>query len=426
MSDDELRRAAQRFHDPRAESDLIGHVLTHPHDAERVLAQIGPDQFVLRPAATALTAINELWTRGVEISALTVADASLALDPEFDRVQLLDWMGNVNPIGSVEALASRLTSLAVGRRVRTVLRDGLSRLAEEDSDPLSLASALVVDLEGVESEGSQSVPLSSVASVAARSSVDTPALIPGLLYRGDAVIVVAGEGVGKSQMARQVALCAEAGLHPFTRYPIPPLTVFTVDLENKKRAMTDGFARVLRAIRRQPGYEAWEPQGMVWEQPAGLDLLSAVDRRRLTEAIRRTRPDLVIFGPIYKAYRLSGPAAKEDAAALQVTSFFDDLRARFDFGMWIEAHAPFGQSAGERDLRPYGTTVWQRWPEYGKSFRWDEGLGRLRVGSFRGDRTRVWWPQTLVKGIEQFPFTGRWESPDIALKLKLNEQGFPD
>ena len=37
------------------------------------------------------------------------------------------------------------------------------------------------------------------------------------------VIVVAAEGAGKTTLARQVALMASAGIHPFLRSPMKPV-----------------------------------------------------------------------------------------------------------------------------------------------------------------------------------------------------------
>ena len=54
--------------------------------------------------------------------------------------------------------------------------------------------------------------------------VDPPSdwVIPGLLERGDRLIWTGFEGLGKSVVVRQLAVCAAAGVHPFTREPDRP------------------------------------------------------------------------------------------------------------------------------------------------------------------------------------------------------------
>ena len=60
-------------------------------------------------------------------------------------------------------------------------------------------------------------------------------MIPQLIEKGERVIVVAAEGVGKTMLARQIALCSAAGLHPFTMSKIATISTLTVDLENPER-----------------------------------------------------------------------------------------------------------------------------------------------------------------------------------------------
>ena len=56
------------------------------------------------------------------------------------------------------------------------------------------------------------------------SIVDPPSdwVIPALLERGDRLIWTGFEGLGKSVITRQLAVCAAAGVHPFTGEPITP------------------------------------------------------------------------------------------------------------------------------------------------------------------------------------------------------------
>jgi replicative DNA helicase len=402
--------------DPRAEQDLIVALLANPHLVQDVLEQLEPDDLFTKPTQVMLRAISALHFREEEVGPLTVTAKALEIDKLFDRVVLIDWMARVDSWGSVPRLVDHLLELSNRRRLNNDLRATLTDLHSGGSKAVVLADALAGRLQSVGQTATSDLVLPTALDIVSRTEEDVPWLIPGLLYRQDALIMVAGEGSGKSLLARQIALCGEAGLHPFTRADVPPIRVLTIDLENKRRAMTDSFRLALAAVRTvRPGFK---PEGRVWEQPSGLNLLGGQDQRRFIEAIRSTKPDLVMLGPLYKLYRVMGNT-KEDATALELAAFLDDVRARYDFGLWIEAHAPFG-SGNQRDLRPYGTTVWQRWAEYGKNFYRNEKSGRLVVGSFRGDRTRVYWPKELVIGEKNFPFTG-----DYGDRLDLRIYGWP-
>lgn len=423
MPDERPPKLAERLGDPEAEQNLIGQLLVWPAAIEKAVTELDPTDLSLGPARVAFQALGELWVADQEVTAISVAKQAAQIDPSFDRSVLVDWMGH-RDVGTVDSLVARLRRLAVNRDLYRGLQTTFAELSKPNADGLALAAELSLKLETLGARGDSTLPLQDAYDVAMRPEAEVPWLIPGLLFRQDAVIIVAGEGAGKSTMARQVALCAEAGLHPFTRAPIEPIRTLTIDLENKRRAVTDSFRMTLRAIQARRGMENWRPEGMVWEAPGGMNLLDGRDRRRVAEAVRRTRPDLLFFGPIYKSFRPTA-GMKDDAAALEVTAFFDELRDKHDFGMWIEAHAPFGDGSS-RDLRPFGTVVWQRWPEYGKNFRWDEKTREIHVGSFRGDRSRVWWPNQLLVGAGSeggFPFRGRWVDGKTTI-IDLNQKGW--
>ena len=60
-------------------------------------------------------------------------------------------------------------------------------------------------------------------------------IIPNILERKERVIVVAAEGVGKTMLARQIAILSSFGIHPFSFQPMPPVRTLFIDLENPDR-----------------------------------------------------------------------------------------------------------------------------------------------------------------------------------------------
>jgi hypothetical protein len=218
-------------------------------------------------------------------------------------------------------------------------------------------------------------------------------VIPGVLAAAERVIVVAGEGMGKSTLGRQVAVATAAGVHPFTFDPIAPMRTVVIDLENPPGLVQRKTRPLLEVAARQP---EWNPDRVwFWCRPGGLDLSSAVDQAQLRQVIKRARPALVVIGPLYKMVRDRGERAEQLHGA--AAGFLDQLRERFGVALWIEAHAPLAQN-GVRDMRPLGSSIWQRWPEFGVSLRKSpDGSGALLVGKFRGDRDERQWPQKLER-----------------------------
>lgn len=228
-------------------------------------------------------------------------------------------------------------------------------------------------------------------------------LIPGVLERKERVIVVAAEGVGKTYLARQVAICTAAGIQPFTQNKMPQIKTLSVDLENPERIIRrttrDLLARVktFANVRDVPAY--------LWSLTAGLDLLKREDQELLENAIEQVRPDLLIMGPLYKAFIDPGTKAA-DQTAIELVKYLDILRDSYGCAMWLEHHAPLGTSMTTRDLRPFGSSVWSRWPEFGLSLAIDPTVPDVvgyEVRHFRGPRDERHWPTRMKRG-KTLPF----------------------
>jgi len=208
-------------------------------------------------------------------------------------------------------------------------------------------------------------------------------LVPGLIEESDRVILTAGEGGGKSTLLRQMGVQMASGLHPFTLEPIDPLRVTMVDLENGRRHIR----RKLRALREAAdGYEP--PNFRIESRPEGIDLTRGQDISWLAERCRVNEAQLLIIGPIYKMS--SGDPTREEVAR-PVALALDEIRSEMSMAVLIEAHTPYADgSKAKRPERPYGASLWSRWPEFG-IFLAPEGDLR----HWRGQRDERAWPKKL-------------------------------
>lgn len=227
-------------------------------------------------------------------------------------------------------------------------------------------------------------------------------VIPGLLERGERVIVVAAEGVGKTMLARQVSICVGAGVHPFTFQPIKPMTTLSIDLENPERIIrrtSRSIYGAAAAVGKLPHH-----QSHLLIKPQGFDLLRADDRAVFEEHMDKIKPDILIMGPLYKAFIDPGGRTSE-AVAIEIARYLDVIRDVYKCALWLEHHAPLGTSMTSRELRPFGSAVWSRWPEFGVALQPDPtGLPyHYDVRHFRGARDERQWP-TIIKRGKRFPF----------------------
>lgn len=229
-------------------------------------------------------------------------------------------------------------------------------------------------------------------------------LIPGMLERGERVMIVAAEGVGKTMLARQVAILSGAGVHPFTFGRMKPVRTLFVDLENPERIIRRTSRKILSAVRSSYDRKA-DPEAHLWIKPDGLNILKPADRALLEAKIEETKPELLVLGPLYKAFIDPGNRTAE-ATAIEVALILDQIRATYGCALWLEHHAPLGNSLAARDLRPMGSAVWMRWPEFGYALAPDPtavGSPTYEVKQWRGPRDIRQWPTKMKRGT-LFPF----------------------
>jgi hypothetical protein len=73
-------------------------------------------------------------------------------------------------------------------------------------------------------------------------------LMPGLLERGDRLMITGYEGWGKSTLVRQIALGCASGVHPFTGESTEPVRVLFIDCENSETQLRRGLTRMMPVL----------------------------------------------------------------------------------------------------------------------------------------------------------------------------------
>jgi len=225
-------------------------------------------------------------------------------------------------------------------------------------------------------------------------------VIPNVLERQERVIVVAAEGAGKTTLARQVALMSSAGIHPFRRDVMPKVRTLMIDLENPERIIRRTSLRIYDKIKWFGKHEDMDAHLLM--KPDGVNLLTPKDKALIEEHVAMVQPDIVFFGPLYKAFIDPGGRTAE-SVSIEIAKFLDYIRHTYNCALWIEHHAPLG-SGGQRDLRPFGSAVWSRWSEFGLALAPDPTDPELiEFKHYRGQREAREWPALCKRG-ESWPF----------------------
>lgn len=394
------------MYDADAEAAALGATLISQAAVETVLGMLEPGDFGKPSHGAVLEAIAQLHDQGAAVEPGTV----------WDQLQRAGakWPDTPNELVVLQADAPPPSSVA---RYAEIVLDRSARrklLAEAIKLQKDVVDLTVEPAEAMESHQARLVQIDTMA-VRDPGDVDVEDFVhqqdePGvtivrhLLSQDDRVVMVGGEGIGKSELTRQLTVCPAYGLHPFTFSQIEPVRSLLVDLENPRQLVRQRL-RYLTNLAKATSKVRNEPVRL-WSKPGGIDLRRRTDRLALEDILRRHRPRLVALGPVYKAYTRKSAESDEQVAS-EVQFILDDLRTRFGFALLLEHHAP-QSTGGYREMRPFGSSLWLRWPEFGLKLLQDPDRPNvLNVGRWRGDRVQARWPDQLHRGTV-WPWEGRW------------------
>lgn len=386
------------------ERAVIGACLLSDIAIEDTAAILAPGDFTDHRHQSLYQAIIELHDAGQRVDVLTLAK-QLPAELGIGLEQLHALQNDTPSISNAAKYATAIADYAVRRRLALAAAD-IAALANGDhashdaADAADRARELLANIDMPIGKGAPDPDIDSFIG-----SVDTSYdwLIPGFLERRDRMLVTAGEGMGKSVLLAQIAVMAAAGIHPWTIEQVPPRNVLLVDLENGSRLVT----RRLDGLRRAAGAQLNPQRLRIHSRPGGIDLTSRTDRRWLLERCQANNAELLVIGP---AYRMSDGAPQRgdtggEAQARAITKALDDIRNRAGVALLMETHAPHGNLSG-RDLRPIGSSVWLRWPEFGVGFAIDDDHGRraFKLSHWRGPRDHRTWPTHIERYGKPWPW----------------------
>lgn len=413
-----LEDGLEHPYDATAEKALIGVTLLSPDLCREQFLSVRPDDWFVPSSRHVAIVIAEMLTANrpidpntvlVEAQARGLVPARISPNAVLDMVQAA-WAPESAPL-----LAQRIRDLSAARKlseVGTRLAQRMETAWSTGVDRADIALA-VTEVRRACDEAER---------IAADLTVDPPTpmgeflsvhdernwLIPGLLERMERIVLTGAEGGGKTVLCTQLATCMAGGLHPFTSEPLGTgshgVRVLVVDCENSPAQSRRRFRWMIGqadAARHKHGLSPvdWSEQMFINMRPAGIDLLKGTDTAWLERAITETAPDLLVLGPLYKLHHAN---PNDETAARELVWVLDSLRERHGFALLTEAHAGNGtDTSGDRMMRPLGSSLFRRWPEFGFGLRRaksDPGGPRasvVDVVSWRGSREERSWPSKL-------------------------------
>jgi 5S rRNA maturation endonuclease (ribonuclease M5) len=226
-------------------------------------------------------------------------------------------------------------------------------------------------------------------------------IVPGLLERGDRLMLTGFEGLGKSMLVRQMAVMTAAGIHMFTSEAIRPARVLLIDCENSVRQSRRKFrplaGATIDADRRVP-----DGGLRLIHKPDGIDLTKPQDAEWLIERVTAHQPDVLIIGPFY---RLHAGNMNDELPCRRTVAVLDQARTLGNgLALIVEAHAGHAEQGRNRSVRPRGSSLLLGWPEFGFGIApYDDPqpgqpCRTVTVSHWRGERDERHWPHFLTWG----------------------------
>lgn len=390
-------------HDLAAEQAVLGSMMLSPAAADRCRQALVEDDFYRPAHQLVFAAIVAIMRTGVTPDALTVKDRLEATD----RIALMGGalylhtlVASVPVVANADHYARIVRDRAILRRLRAAGRR-IVQMSDPagETDAHGLTERALREVESVRDAGiGDGLTVRTIAEFLDAGDDEYDWVIPGLLERGDRLVITGQEGAGKSELFRMCAVTSAAGIHPMTFQPMRPQRVMMLDCENSDRH-TRRKIRPLVSQARLQGHEVSEANLWIECRPQGIDLALDKDVSWLLRQVAAVGPDITFLGPLC---RLAPRALNDDSDAAPVIAILNMIRARGS-AIVLEAHAGHAVGPGGlRDLRPRGSSALLGWPEFGYGLRWaDESTKARRIvefSSWRGDRDERDWPSMLAAG----------------------------
>lgn len=397
---------------------VIGSCLLTPDSVRFAASVLEPDDFRSKTHADVFRAVVQLAKAGEPVEPFSVWTKAEELGARgITVIDLHNMLSGVGSSASISFYADQVKEAASRRRLAAIATRLLRESGDETFHPSQAAQSASEAIKNIQT-GSTRMTAKTLQEILAVEE-DHDWLIPGLLERGDRLVLTGFEGGGKTTWIRQLSICMAAGIHPTTLNMLEaPLRVLVVDAENTEaqwRAQVRGM--VLKAAK----YGLTDPAGMIHIHAKGrIDITRDATLGEVHRLVDEHAPDVLVIGPLYK---MVSTGINNDQEAAPLIMALDSLRDR-GLALIMEGHASKGNSQNAaRDLAPRGSAALMGWPEFGFGLHPDgTNPDMTLVTRWRGDREAGReWPRELWRG-GPFPWTGDTVSANVRREfLGLNE-----
>ena len=403
------------------EEMVIGACLLTPDSVRFASSILEPSDFRSTTHAHLFHAIVQLEKAGEPVEPFSVWTKAEELGARgVGVVELHEMLQRVGSSESISYYADQVKEAASRRRLVHIATTLLREAGDETRHPSQAAQSAAEAIKNIEAGTSHRMTTKTLEEILAIEE-DHDWIIPGLLERGDRLILTGFEGGGKTTWIRQMVICMAAGIHPTTMNMLEkPLTVLVVDAENSEAQWR---AQVRGMSKKAAEYGLADPTPNIHIRAQGrIDITKDATLGEVHRLIDEHQPDILAIGPLYK---MVSTGINNDQEAAPLIMALDSLRER-GVALIMEGHASKGNSQNAvRDLAPRGSAALMGWPEFGFGLHPDANdPDKTLVTKWRGDReTGRQWPKELYRG-GPFPWTGETVAPQTRQSMYGWEKSF--
>lgn len=335
--------------------------------------------------------MRRLDASGKSVDAVTVQALLERGTLAYDLV--IDLMTSVVYPDGVADYAAIVRAWAQKRRIQDLATRVQQQSMASGLLPVEFAASVAAQFAAVRDSGADDITALTLAELLDLPDEDYDWIIPGLLERGDRLMVTGEEGLGKSSLLRQIAILAAAGIHPFaTARRIKPIKALIYDAENSRRQLL----RKVRSLHTFACLNGEDPGPRVMIETTGrVDITRDRDLAKIHSLCDAQQPDVLVIGPLY---RLTPRAINTDDEASPLLAALDTLKDR-GIALLIEAHAGKSvvENGGGRNMAPRGSSALLGWPEFGYGMRKiDQSSSHYcDFTAWRGARDERAWPARM-------------------------------
>lgn len=381
---------------------VIGSCLLAPESVRFATAILDPEDFWSHAHRDMFQAILQLQKAGDPVEPFSVwAKAQENGSRGLDMADLHRMIEGTGSSASISFYADQVKEASSRRKLAAIATKLMREANDETSHPSQAAQTAAEAIKNL-GAGSNRMTTRTLAEILAIEE-DHDWLIPGLLERGDRLVLTGFEGGGKTTWIRQMVICMAAGIHPTTLNHLEkPLTILVVDAENMENQWR---AQTRRMAKTAAGYGLTDPTPNIHIHAKGrIDITKDATLGEVHRLIDEHNPAVLAIGPLYK---LVSTGINNDQEAAPLIMALDSLRER-GVALIMEGHASKGNSQNAtRDLAPRGSAALMGWPEFGFGLHPDQDdPDKTLITRWRGDReSGRQWPKELYRG-GPFPWTG--------------------